>query len=53
MNKAGSNHAGNHDNAHGLNIELPIVDVSKEGYEELAFAAKTEWQNTFRKILDR
>lgn len=53
MNKAGSNHAGNHENAHGLSIELPIVNVSKEGYEELAFAAKTEWQNTFRKILDR
>ena len=28
----------------GLSIELPIVNVSKEGYEELAFAAKTEWQ---------
>ncbi|MHC9540159.1 MAG: clostripain-related cysteine peptidase [Vulcanimicrobiota bacterium] len=53
MNKAGSNHAGNHENAHGLSIELPIVNVSKEGYEELAFAAKTEWQNTFRKILGR
>lgn len=51
MNRAGSNHAGNHENAHGLNIELPIVNVNGAGYDELAFASDTGWQTVFGRIL--
>ncbi len=52
MNRTGSNHAGNHENAHGLNIELPIIKKSGTGYDELAFARKTQWQSIFRKVLE-
>jgi hypothetical protein len=51
MNVTGSNHAGSHDNAHGLNIELPIVNMNAAGYGDLAFGSHTLWQEALKKML--